>query len=101
MDRHIIHLNIADFAVAVERRLDPRLADRPVVIAPEGAARATVFDMSEEAYQAGVRKGMALRRAQRLCRDVAVLPALPGPLRTSHGRSDPPGPALFAPYRTR
>ena len=77
MDRHIIHLNIADFAVAVERRLDPRLADRPVVIAPEGAARATVFDMSEEAYQAGVRKGMALRRAQRLCRDVAVLPPYP------------------------
>jgi len=60
MDRNIIHLNIADFAVAVERRLDRRLAGRPVIIAPEGAIRAAVFDMSEEAYQAGVRKGMAL-----------------------------------------
>jgi len=77
MDRNIIHLNIADFAVAVERRLDRRLTGRPVIIAPEGAMRAAVFDMSEEAYQAGVRKGMALRRALRLCRDAAVLPPYP------------------------
>jgi DNA polymerase-4 len=30
--------------------------------------------MSEEAYRAGIRKGMALRRALRLCRDAWVLP---------------------------
>ncbi len=74
MERAIIHINVADFAVAVERLADRQLADRPVVIAPEGAARATVYDMSEEAYQAGVRKGMALRRARRLCRDARILP---------------------------
>ena len=34
-ERSIIHLNIADFAVAVERALDDRLRDRPVIIAPE------------------------------------------------------------------
>ena len=73
-DRAIIHLNIADFAVAVERALDSRLRQRPVIIAPEGAARAAVYDMSEEAYQAGVRKGMALRRALRRCRDALLLP---------------------------
>ncbi len=72
MDRNIIHINVADFAVAVERRLDRRLAERPLVIAPEGAARATVYDMSEEAYQAGVRKGISLRRAVRLCRDLVI-----------------------------
>jgi len=77
MDRNIIHINVADFAVAVERRLDRRLTERPLVIAPEGAARATVYDMSEEAYQAGVRKGMSLRRAVRLCRDLAVRPPQP------------------------
>ena len=37
MDRSIIHLNVADFAVAVERAVDCRLKDRPVIIAPEGA----------------------------------------------------------------
>jgi DNA polymerase IV len=73
MDRAIIHLNVADFAVAVERALDRRLIGRPVVIAPEGAARAAVYDMSEEAYRSGVRKGMLLIRAARLCRDARVL----------------------------
>ncbi len=73
MDRSIIHLNVADFAVAVERLADRQLTDRPVIIAPEGAVRATVYDMSEEAYQDGVRKGMPLRRARRLCPKVRIL----------------------------
>ena len=71
--RTIIHLNVADFAVAVERVLDARLRERPVVIAPEGANRAAVFDMSDEAFQHGIRKGMALARARRLCRDTVVI----------------------------
>ena len=77
MNRSIIHLNVADFAVAVERAVDHRLNQRPVIIAPEGAARAAVYDMSNEAYLAGIRKGMALRRAVRLCRDVQILPPHP------------------------
>ncbi|MFO7963391.1 MAG: hypothetical protein R6U50_05670 [Desulfobacterales bacterium] len=73
-ERFIIHLNVADFAVAVERLIDTRLRDRPVVIAPQGAPRATVYDMSEEAYQNGVRKHMALAAALRRCRDARVVP---------------------------
>jgi DNA polymerase-4 len=76
-NRSIIHLNVADFAVAVERAVDQRLHERPVIIAPEGAARAAVYDMSNEAYMAGIRKGMALRRAVRLCKDVQILPPHP------------------------
>ena len=72
-ERSIIHLNVADFAVAVERVVDSRLRKRPVIIAPEGATRAAVYDMSDEAYQNGVRKGMALRQALRFCRDATVL----------------------------
>jgi DNA polymerase-4 len=82
MERSIIHLNIADFAVAVERAVDGRLTDRPVIVAPEGAARAAVYDMSEEAYRSGIRKGMALRRAVRLCKDAQILP--PHPDRYEH-----------------
>ncbi len=82
MERSIIHLNVADFAVAVERAVDCRLKARPVIIAPEGAARAAVYDMSEEAYRTGIRKGMPLRRAVRLCRDVRILP--PHPDRYEH-----------------
>ncbi len=72
--RAVVHLNVANFAVAVERGVDCRLRDWPVIVAPEGAARAVVYDMSEEAYQAGIRKGMDLRRAQRRCRDARLLP---------------------------
>jgi DNA polymerase-4 len=86
MERSIIHINVADFAVAVERLGDRQLKNRPVIIAPEGAARATVYDMSEEAYQTGVRKGMALRRARRLCRDARIL--LPHPARYEQAMSD-------------
>lgn len=77
MERAIIHLNVADFAVAVERGIDRRLDGRPVIIAPAGAARAVVYDMSEEAFRAGVRKGLTLSRAVRLCRDACVLSPRP------------------------
>jgi DNA polymerase-4 len=73
-ERAVIHLNVADFAVAVERTTDSRLKGRPVIIAPGGGVRAVVYDMSDEAYQNGVRKGMALNRAMRCCRDASVLP---------------------------
>ena len=36
MDRAIIHVNVADFAVAVERAVDRRLSGRPV--RPEAAS---------------------------------------------------------------
>ena len=72
-----MHLNVADFAVAVERLSEPGLHDRPVIVAPFGAARALVYDMSEEAFQAGIRKHMALERARRLCRDARLVPPRP------------------------
>lgn len=77
MSRSIIHLNIADFAVAVERVVDRGLQDRPVIVAPLGSARAMVYDMSEEAFQCGVQKHMPLRTARRLCRDASILPPHP------------------------
>ena len=76
-ERAIVHLNVADFAVAVERAGDTRLRDRPVIVAPEGAARAAVYDMSEEAYKQGVRKGMPLEKAKRLVRGALVTPPHP------------------------
>jgi DNA polymerase-4 len=75
--RSIIHLNVADFAVAIERQVDCRLRNRPVIIAPEAAARAAVYDMSEEAYQDGVRKGMSLKTALRFCTGAKVMPPHP------------------------
>ncbi|MGD9974140.1 MAG: hypothetical protein AB7S77_13855 [Desulfatirhabdiaceae bacterium] len=77
MSRSIIHLNIADFAVAVERSLDSRLKNRPVIVATPGSGRARVFDMCDEAYGCGIRKGMPVFRAMSRCRDARVLPPRP------------------------
>jgi DNA polymerase-4 len=73
-ERAVLHFNVADFAVMVERTCDAGLRQRPLVVAPLGVARALVYDMSEEAYAAGIRKGMALHRATRICREAMVLP---------------------------
>ncbi len=72
-DRSIIHLNVTDFAVAVERLQDSSLKRIPLIVAPAQAARALVYDMSEEAYGDGVRKGMRLDRARRYCRRAQIL----------------------------
>lgn len=72
-ERSVLHFNVADFAVAVERVEDCTLRERPLVIAPMGATRAVVYDMSEEAYGDGVRKGMALKQATRICPKATLL----------------------------
>ncbi len=74
MGRSIIHLNIADFAVAVETNLQPALKGYPLIIAPQGAPRAVVYDMSDQAYKEGIRKGMPLARAIRLNKKIKILP---------------------------
>lgn len=73
-DRSVIHLNVADFAAAVETRLAPGLRGFPLVIAPLGAPRAVVYDMSETAFREGIRKGMPLARARRLHPGLRILP---------------------------
>lgn len=72
--REIIHVDITAFAVAVERVAHPELRGRPVVVAPVGPARSVVTALSQEAWEAGIRKGMVLARAVRYCRDVVILP---------------------------
>ena len=47
MTRSIIHLNVADFSVAVELVVNRGLQGRPVIVAPSGSALAVVYDMSE------------------------------------------------------
>jgi DNA polymerase-4 len=76
-ERAVLHFNVADFAVAVERVADCSLRRRPLIIAPLQAARGVVYDMSEEAYGEGVRKGMALKQAMKLCRGAELLPPRP------------------------
>ena len=79
MDRAIIHLNVTDFAVAVERLCDSSLKRVPLIVATGEAvkARTLVFDMSEEAYREGVRKGMQLSLARKYCKCAQVIAPRP------------------------
>lgn len=72
-ERSVLHLNVADFSVAVERVIDLTLREKPLIVAPLGASRAVVYDMSEEAFADGVRKGMKLQQAMRMCRRATLL----------------------------
>jgi DNA polymerase-4 len=74
MQRTVIHIDIAQFPIAVERVLAPKLRDRPVAVAIEAASRSLIYSLSHEALQNGVQIGMPLHQALKLCPDLTVLP---------------------------
>ncbi|WP_022666674.1 DNA polymerase Y family protein [Desulfospira joergensenii] len=74
MERSIIHLNVADFAAAIETGISPGLKNHPFIIAPLGTPRARVFDMNDPAFREGIRKGMDLARARRMTPGIKILP---------------------------
>ncbi|MBU1880962.1 hypothetical protein KKA08_02935 [bacterium] len=73
MNRSIVFVQIPAFMIAVERACRKALVERPLVIAPPDSVRALVQVASSEARQAGIRPGMRLTEATRLCRDLGVL----------------------------
>ena len=68
---------IPHFAAAVERRRDPALNSRPLVIGETPDQRKAVLDCSPEAEAQGVRAGMPLRQALAVCREAVFLPPHP------------------------
>ncbi len=71
-DRHIAHLDIDDFFVAVERLRNSRLIGKPVLIGGEGD-RGIVTACSTEAAKYGVYPGLAMRAALRLCKSAVIV----------------------------
>ncbi len=74
MERSVLYVDITAFAVSVEAVLEPRLRDRPVVVAVQKASRSLVYASSYEARQMGIHRGMPLHEAKKRCRDLVVLP---------------------------
>ncbi len=74
MNRTVIHIDVADFCVAIERVLQPRLRQRPVAVAIRTASRSLVYASSVEARQQGVSRGLPLQQALKNCPDLCVLP---------------------------
>jgi DNA polymerase-4 len=65
----ILHADLDAFYASVERRDDPRLHDRPVIVGA-GVVLAATYD----AKACGVRSAMGCARARRLCPQAAVVP---------------------------
>jgi len=74
MEPIIAHLAIDSFAIQAERLRCPKLVGRPVALAPPDSSRPRVLRASREALAQGVRPGMPLLAARRLCRDLVPLP---------------------------
>lgn len=65
----IVHLDVDAFFASIEQRDDPALRGRPVAV-----GTGVVASSSYEAKRHGVRTGMSLAEARRLCRTLQILP---------------------------
>jgi DNA polymerase IV len=75
--RSVLFVDPPAFCTTLEGLVAPALRTRPLAVAPPGADRATILALSAEARRAGLRRGMPVRAAQRLCPDLIVLPPNP------------------------
>jgi DNA polymerase IV len=64
---HIVHIDLNDFLVSVERKHDPSLKGRAVVIGGQPTGWGRVVAASREAAQRGVKPGMSLSVAASRC----------------------------------
>jgi len=67
-ERTVLHVDIDAFFAAIEQQRDPRLAGRPVIV---GAG--VIASCSYEARAYGLRAGMRLSEAKRLCPQAVIL----------------------------
>ncbi len=68
-NRCILHLDADAFFATLEQRDNPRLRGKPVAV-----GTGVVASCSYEARHYGVRTGMRLAEARRLCRELIVVP---------------------------
>ena len=75
--RSVLFIDPPAFCTTLEGLVAPALRTRPLAIAPPAVDRATILALSAEARLAGIVPGMPVRKAQRICPDLIVLPPNP------------------------
>jgi DNA polymerase-4 len=75
--RSVLFVDPPAFCTTLEGLVAPELRTRPLAVAPPGADRAAIVALSAEARLAGLERGMPVRKAQRLCPDLIILPPNP------------------------
>jgi DNA polymerase IV (DinB-like DNA polymerase) len=76
-DRIIMHLDMDYFFAAIEENRQPELRGRPLVVGADpkkGRGRGVVSTCNYEARMFGIRPGMPISQAYRLCPDARYLP---------------------------
>lgn len=72
MDRSIVHIDLDTFFVSVERLLDSRLNNKPVLVGGTNG-RGVVAACSYEARRYGIHSAMPMGMAQKLCPEAIVI----------------------------
>ncbi len=72
LPRAILHLDGDGFFAACEQAVNPNLKGKPVVT---GAERNALLAASYEAKALGIRRGISLWDAKKMCKDLVVLPS--------------------------
>jgi len=72
--RKIIHIDMDCFYDAIEIRDNPSLADKPVAVGGTAEQRSVLCTCNYIAREYGVRSAMPTAYAERLCKDLIVLP---------------------------
>ncbi len=73
MNRIILHLDLDAFFCAVEEKEHPQLRGKPFAVGGRPEARGVVSSCSYAARQLGVRSGMPMARAVRLCPQLIIV----------------------------
>ncbi len=73
----IVHVNVIGFYTAVAEALEPKLKGYPLAVVTAGRSRRMLLDVSRQAIDAGLGRGMLLEHAKRRCRDLILLDPTP------------------------
>jgi DNA polymerase-4 len=76
MPRQILHIDLDAFFVSVEQMLNPELRGKPIVVGGHVDSRGVIAAASYEAREYGLKSGMSIAKAHRLCPHVIFVPGI-------------------------